>query len=124
MELGLDLGGQPDSRRSDVLRNTLNHHLKWPQGTAAFWPVAALTNGTLQPNPSMFWKGWELWRSPYIVCFGEAALQVIHPQATPGSTTYLLDHTTIFVVPPLAKLIAMLPHEQQMAVDQLFNIRL
>lgn len=124
MELGLDLGGQPDRRRADVLRNTLTHHLKWPAGTAAFWPVAALVNGALQPNPTMFWKGWELWRSPYIVCFGEEALRLIHPQAEPGATTYLLDHASIFVVPPLAQLTTMLPHEQQIAIEGLFNIRI
>lgn len=124
MELGLDLGGQPDPKRGSVLRNTLTNHLKWPPGTAAFWPVAALTNGTLQPNANMFWKGWDLWKSPYIACFGEEALRVIHPQAEPGSTTYLLEHVTIFVVPPLAQLVTMLPHEQQISTELLASVRI
>jgi hypothetical protein len=124
MELGLDLGGQPDARRGDVLRNTLTHHLKWPAGTAAFWPMAALNNGTLQPNPTMFWKGWDLWKSPYIVCFGEEALRVIHPEAQPGASTILLDHVAIHVAPPLSQLISMLPHEQQIAIEHLTNIRI
>lgn len=123
MELGLDLGGQADSKRGGVLRNIINH-LKWPKGTTAFWPVAALTDGTLQPDSKMFWKGWELWRTPYIACFGEEALRVIYPEAEPGSTTYFLEHVTIFVLPPLAKLITMLPHEQQISIDDLINIRL
>ena len=123
MELGLDLGGQADPKRGRALRNIINH-LKWPKGTTAFWPVAALTGGTLQPDSQMFWKGWELWRTPYIACFGEEALKVIYPEAEAGSTTCLLEHVTIFVLPPLAKLITMLPHEQQLSIDALTNIRL
>jgi len=123
MELGLDLGGQADPKRGAVLRNVINH-LKWPKGTTAFWPVAALADGALQPDSQMFWKGWELWRTPYIACFGEEALRVIYPEAEPGSTTYLLEHVTIYVLPPLTKLITMLPHEQQMSIDDLRNIRL
>lgn len=124
MELGLDLAGQSDPKRGAVLRNILGHHLKWPKGTAAFWPVAALMNGSLQPNSDMFWKGWEQWKTPYIACFGEEALRIIHPEVQPGNTTYLLDHVTIYVLPPLAQLITMLPHEQQMSVDLLGNVRL
>ncbi len=123
MELGLDLGGQADPKRGGVLRNIITH-LKWPKGTTAFWPVSALTDGSLQPDSQMFWKGWELWRTPYIACFGEEALKVIYPEAEVGSTTYLLEHVTIFVLPPLAKLITMLPHEQQISIDDLRNIRL
>ncbi|MBI9078817.1 MAG: hypothetical protein JEY79_03640 [Pseudodesulfovibrio sp.] len=123
MELGLDLGGQADPKRGAVLRNIINH-LKWPKGTTAFWPVAALSDGALQPHSQMFWKGWELWHTPYIACFGEEALQIIYPEAEPGNTTYLLEHVTIFVLPPLSKLIPMLPHEQQMSVDSLMNVRL
>jgi len=123
MELGLDLGGQADPKRGAVLRNLINH-LKWPKGTTAFWPVAALTGGALQPDRQMFWKGWELWHTPYIACFGDEALQTIYPDAEPGNTTYLLEHVTIFVLPPLSKLITMLPHEQQMSIDALKNVRL
>ncbi|MGL1863480.1 MAG: hypothetical protein OCC46_13225 [Pseudodesulfovibrio sp.] len=124
MELGLDLGGQADPKRGAVLRNLLANHLKWPKGTTAFWPVAALLNSALQPNSAMFWKGWELWKTPYIACFGEEALRIIHPDAEPGNTTYLLDHVTIFVLPPISKLTTMLPHEQQMSVDLLSGVRL
>lgn len=124
MELGLDLGGQPDPKRRAVLRNTLTLHLKWPTGTAAFWPTAGLVNGALQPNGAMFWKGWELWRTPYIVCFGQESLQIIHPEAQPGGTTYHLEHATIFVVPSLRKLVELLPHEQQLALEQLNTIRI
>lgn len=124
MELGLDLGGQPDPKRGAVLRNTLTNHLKWPPGTAAFWPMAALVDNALQPNHDMFWRGWELWKSPYIACFGDEALNVIHPQVQPGSTTYLLDHVTIFVLPPISKLVTMLPHEQQIATEILLGVRL
>jgi hypothetical protein len=122
MELGLDLGGQPDPKRSGVLKNIINH-LKWPKGTAAFWPVAALADGALQPDSQMFWKGWELWRTPHVACFGEEALRVIYPEAKAGSTTYFLDQVSIFVLPPLAKLITMLPHEQQLSIDALASLR-
>lgn len=124
MELGLDLGGHADAKRGAVLRNLLNNHLKWPKGTTAFWPVAALNNGSLEPNNLMFWKGWELWKTPYIACFGEEALKVILPDAQPGNTTYLLEHVTIYVLPPLAKLTTLLPHEQQISVDLLSAVRI
>ncbi len=124
MELGLDLAGQADPKRGAVLRNLLAHHLKWPPGTTAFWPVAALQNNALQPDRNMFWRGWDLWKTPYIACFGEEALKIMHPAAEPGGTTYLLENVTIFVLPPLAKLISMLPHEQQISVDALAGIRL
>lgn len=123
MELGLDLAGQSDPRRSAVLKNLLGHHLKWPPGTTAFWPVAALKNNALQPDRNMFWRGWEMWKTPYIACFGEEALKVIHPNAEPGTTTYLLEEVAIYVLPPLSKLITMLPHEQQMSIDVLTGLR-
>jgi len=123
MELGLDLGGQSDPKRSGVLKNLIAH-LKWPKGTTAFWPVAALADGALQPDNRMFWKGWEQLKTPYIVCFGQEALRVILPDAQPGNTTYLLEHVTIFVLPSIVQLIPMLPHEQQMAIDCLDAIRL
>ena len=123
MELGLDLGGQSDQRRSAVLKN-LQAHLRWPPGTFNLWPVAALDNGTLQPDGRMFWKGWELWRTPSIACFGEEALSVILPDANPSVSTHLLEHTIVYVLPPLARLVTMLPHEQQIAADVLTKIRL
>ena len=123
MELGLDLGGQSDPRRRNVLKN-LQAHLNWPPGTINFWPVAALNAGALQPDRAMFWRGWELWRTPYIACFGEEALKVILPDADPGVTTHMLENVIVHVLPPLAKLVTLLPHEQQMAVDGLTTIRL
>jgi len=123
MELGLDLGGQPDSRRSSALKN-IQAHLKWPAGTMNFWPVAALSGGTLQPSTQMFWQGWEQWRAPNIVCFGEEALKVVLPDADPTLTTHMLEHVTVYKLEPLARLITMLPHEQQMSVEELFKIRL
>lgn len=123
MELGLDLGGQSDRRRSRVLKNLQTSHLQWPTGTISFWPVAALNDNALQPDKSMFWKGWELWKTPYIACFGEEALRVILPDAQPGNTTYLLEQVTIFVLPSMSKLITMLPHEQQMSVEALSGLR-
>ena len=123
MELGLDLGGQSDKRRSAVLKN-LQAHLRWPPGTINFWPVAALVNGTLQPDTSLFWRGWQLWRTPHIVCFGDEALRVILPEADPTLTTHLLENVIVHKLPPLARLVTMLPHEQQMAVDAITNIRL
>lgn len=118
MELGLDLSGQSDPRRAAVLRNLIAH-LRWPKGTTAFWPVAALVNGVFEPDAAMFWKGWHLWQTPVIACFGHEALHVIQPQAEAGCTACFLEHTTIHVLPSLTELTAMLPHEQQMAVDVL-----
>jgi hypothetical protein len=123
MELGLDLGGQSDPRRRDVLKN-LQAHLKWPLGTINFWPMAALVNGALQPDPGMFWRGWELWHTPHIVCFGDEALRVILPDAEQDMLTHFLDTCVVYKVPSIKRLIDMLPHEQQMAVDAIANIRL
>ncbi len=123
MELGLDLGGQPDSRRSAVLKHLMNH-LKWPKGTTAFWPTTYLSNNFLEPAGQMFWKGWQLWKTPSIVCLGREALQIIYPQAEPGSTMYFLENVTIYVMPSMTELISMLPHEQQIAIDELLNIRI
>lgn len=123
MELGLDLGGQSDPRRRSVLKN-LQAHLKWPPGTINFWPVAALANGALQPDTAMFWRGWELWRAPHVVCFGDEALKVILPDADVQAVTHLLENVIVHKLPPIARLIDMLPHEQQMAVDGIANIRL
>ena len=123
MELGLDLGGQSDPRRRGVLKN-LQAHLKWPPGTINFWPVAALVNGALQPDTSMFWRGWELWHTPHVVCFGDEALRVILPDADVQAVTHLLENVIVHKLPPIARLVDMLPHEQQMAVDGITNIRL
>jgi hypothetical protein len=123
MELGLDLGGQSDPRRRAVLKN-LQAHLKWPPGTINFWPVAALVNGALQPDTSMFWRGWELWHTPHVVCFGDEALKVILPDADVQAVTHLLENVIVHKLPPITRLLDMLPHEQQMAVDSITNIRL
>jgi len=123
MELGLDLGGQSDPRRRAVLKN-LQAHLKWPPGTINFWPVSALANGALQPDTSMFWRGWELWHTPHVVCFGDEALRVILPDADIQAVTHLLENVIVHKLPPINRLIDMLPHEQQMAVDAIANIRL
>jgi hypothetical protein len=123
MELGLDLGGQSDPRRRDVLKN-LQAHLRWPAGTITFWPCSALHDNTLQPDSGMFWKGWDLWRTPTIACFGEEALRVILPDVDPAMSTHMLEHVIVYVLPPLARLTTMLPHEQQLAVDVLTKIRL
>lgn len=123
MELGLDLGGQSDPRRRAVLKN-LQAHLKWPPGTINFWPVAALADGALQPDTAMFWRGWELWRTPHVICFGDEALRVVLPDADPATTTHLMENVIVHKLPPLARLVGLLPHEQQMAVDSVANIRL
>ncbi|WP_319582736.1 hypothetical protein [uncultured Pseudodesulfovibrio sp.] len=123
MELGLDLGGQSDPRRRDVLKN-LQAHLKWPPGTINFWPMAAMRDGALQPDPGMFWRGWELWHTPHIICFGDEALRVILPDADANMLTHFLDSCVVYKLPAITKLIDMLPHEQQMAVDSIANIRL
>lgn len=122
MELGLDFGGQADAKRRAILQSLISY-MDWPPKSIAFWPMSALTDGALQPNKDMFWKGWDLWRTPNIACFGEEALRVILPEAEPGNTTYLYEHVTVHVLPPMAKLVQMLPHEVHLAVDALKNIR-
>ncbi len=123
MELGLDLGGQADPRRRSVLKN-LQAHLKWPPGTINYWPMAALIDGALQPDASMFWRGWELWHTPHIICFGAETIRVILPDADPESVTHLLQNVIVHRLPPMSRFVEMLPHEQQMAIDNIANMRL
>lgn len=122
MELGLDFGGQADGRRRAILQKTITY-MGWPPGAIAFWPMSSLVDGALQPDKEMFWKGWGQWRTPCIACFGEEALHVILPDAEPANTTYFYEHVTVHVLPPLAKMVTMLPHELQLAVTSLKNIR-
>lgn len=123
MELGLDMGGQTDPKRSAVIRNLISH-LKWPPGTNVFWPAAGLVDGALQPDPTMFWKGWEQWKPSTIACFGQEALRIIQPDADPSNTVIFHNHVTIYVLPPFARLLTMLPHEQQLAIEPLTSIRM
>ena len=123
MELGLDLAGQSDPKRRAVLKN-LQAHLKWPAGTINFWPMSALSGGTLQPDAQKFWQGWDLWKTPHIVCFGDEALRVILPDADSNLGTYMFEHVIVHKLPPLTKLMTLLPHEQQMSIDSIANIRL
>ena len=122
MELGMDLGGQPDPRRRNLM-GSLIKYLDLPPGPVAFWPVAVLRDGALQPDRTMFWKGWQQWRTPNVVCFGQEALRVILPDADPSLTTHMLDEVMVHVMPGVEALIAMLPHERQLAVDRLIDIR-
>ena len=122
MELGIDLAGQGDQRRSELMQGLITY-LKLPPRPVAFWPVAALRDGALQPDQTMFWKGWQLWRTPHVVCFGKEALQVILPEADTGLTTHMLDNVMVHVLPSVEEMLAMLPHERQLAVDVLASAR-
>lgn len=122
MELGLDLGGQPDPARRNLM-GSLIKHLDLPPGPVAFWPVAVSRDAALQPDPTMFWKGWQLWRTPIIVCFGAPALKVILPDADPGLTLHMLDNVMVHLLPDVNQLLSMLPHERQLAVEVLSKVR-
>lgn len=123
MELGYDLSGQSDPKRGAVFRNIINH-LKWAPGTTVFWPMAGLVNNALQPDNAMFWKGWDIWKTPYVVCFGEEARSVILPDTPSGNAQYFLEHTVVYNLPPISQLMTMLPHEQQLSIDILTGLKL
>lgn len=122
-ELGLDLGGHVDRGRSRVLHNIIPY-LAWPKGSSVFWPVAANAGTDLRPDPTMFWNGWQLWKCPYIACFGRDALNVILPDADPGASFFHLDYASIYLLPSLSELVDRLPHEQQLAVEALTRIKI
>ncbi|MDD3310510.1 hypothetical protein [Pseudodesulfovibrio sp.] len=122
MELGLDLGGQKDERRRAVVANLIRH-LRLPPRPVAFWPVAALQSGRLVPDRELFWRGWRLWKTPHVVCFGRDALRVILPEADPARSMHMLRDVMVHVLPSMGELVAMLPHEQQLAVSALANLR-
>jgi hypothetical protein len=122
MELGMDLGGQPDPRRR-ALMGDLIKHLNLPPGPVAFWPVAEFRDGALKPDRTMFWKGWHQWRTPHVICFGKDALSVILPDADPELTMHMLDDVMVHVLPSVRELLTMLPHDRQLAVEGLASIR-
>jgi len=122
MELGIDLSGQGDPRRSRLMQDLITF-LKLPPRPVAFWPVAEFRDGVLNPDRTMFWKGWQLWRTPHVVCFGKDALGVMLPDADPGLTTHMLDHVMVHVLPSVEDMISMLPHERHLTVEGLATIR-
>ena len=121
MELGLDLGGQPDATRRATLHNIIRF-LAWPKGSTAFWPVAALNNSGLQVDTVMFWQGWELWQTPYIVCFGQEALTALKPDVVPNSTPIFLERTAIHALPSLEELSRLLPHDLHLALEPIVKL--
>ena len=123
MELGYDLAGQADARRRAVVGDLIKY-LRLPPRPVAFWPVAVLQGDRLVTNAEIFWRGWKLWRTPHIVCFGVDALRAILPDADPGRTMHMFKEFMVHVMPPLHALADMLPHERQMAVDPLSGLRL
>ena len=123
MELGYDLAGQADARRRTVVADLIKH-LRLPPRPVAFWPVAVLQGDRLVTNAEIFWRGWKLWRTPHIVCFGVDALRAILPDADPARTMHMFKEFMVHVMPPLNALADMLPHERQIAVDPLAGLRL
>jgi len=123
MELGHDLGGQPDMQRRKMIVDLIQH-LKLPPKPIAFWPAAVLERGALRPNPELFWRGWKQLRTPHIVCFGRDTLGVILPDADPSRTMHMFREFMVHVLPSMSELLAMLPHERQLAVDALSGLRL
>lgn len=120
-ELGHDLTGNADPARGQLMRNLLGY-LKWPKGTAMFWPCSLPCEGRLVPQTRMFWAGAQRFACPTILCFGSEAMRVIYPQIQPGQDIIMLEQSSIHLLPSVGELLGKLPHEQQLAVASLAKL--
>ncbi len=97
-ELSLDLTQpQAQSKERSVLWKFLLKSLGWPRGMFGFWPMSEYHEGAFTPRPDMFWEGIRRLQPQYIACFGQAAFQLIAPDADPNLHAqpykdYLLHH--------------------------------
>lgn len=123
MDLGKDLGGAAEPKRGRLFRSLLSH-LRWPKGTASFWPMSALSPEGLTPNSELFWAGVKALGIRTVACFGDDALSVIMPGSTPGKEAYVFENQTVLSLPHPDTLIPMLPHEQHEQLNSLFELSL
>lgn len=121
-ELGFDLTGQADKARGQLMR-TLLSYLKWPTGTAAFWPCALPVDGVLQPQYDMFWRGVHHFRCQHVVCFGMQAMRTVVPDFPQGTTTVLLEPCALHLAPSVADLLGKLPHELLLSLGDVAELR-
>lgn len=121
-ELGFDLTGQADKARGQLMR-TLLSYLKWPKGTAAFWPCALPEDGVLQPQYDMFWRGVHHFGCQHVVCFGMQAMRTVVPDFPQGTTTVLLEPCALHLAPSVADLSGKLPHELLLSLGDIAQLR-
>jgi hypothetical protein len=73
LELGQDLAGRADQRRSECWRKLIAR-LGWPRGTVAFWPYALYREGTHRPDRDAFLAGLKRLDPSGLVVFGAKPL--------------------------------------------------
>ncbi len=117
-DLGYDLGGRPDPRRSELF-HTIRDALKWPRGSIAFWPMAYLRNDELFPNPDFFWRGVREASARGVVCLGRRAFDALFPGEDFRVQTLARRGMRILVLPGPAEIAIGPNNPMKMALDAL-----
>jgi hypothetical protein len=122
-ELGAHMGGRPDKAVAKLLQSII-YYFRWPKGTIAFWPMSELCDDQLQFNPGMFWRGVDLLHCRHVALFDPQAFVHLAPDAPQGRSTVKIGRTHVHLLPSLAELEPMLPHERLIALDVLKQLPL
>ena len=123
-ELGADLAGRVDPKRSALFKDIINH-LGWNgKGVVSFWPLASLQNDLLRPEPDIFWDGAVQLGVQHVACFGASSASLLVPDFVSEKTTYLHGSIQLHLFSSPDELLALLPHERHLAVNKLAALRL
>ncbi|SKA91022.1 hypothetical protein SAMN02745704_02282 [Paucidesulfovibrio gracilis DSM 16080] len=117
-DLGAHMAGQPDKAIAQLLQSII-YYFRWPKGTIAFWPMTELVDEQLQPNRDMFWRGVDLLGCGHVALFGRDAVSHLVSDGTFATDVVKVGGTQVHLLPTLAELEPMLPHERLIALDSL-----
>lgn len=112
------MAGQPDKAIAQLLQSII-YYFRWPKGTIAFWPMTELVDEQLQPNRDMFWRGVDLLGCGHVALFGRDAVSHLVSDGTFATDVVKVGGTQVHLLPTLAELEPMLPHERLIALDSL-----
>lgn len=121
-ELGFDVTGQGDPERGKLLRSILAH-LRWPKGSSGFVPAGLPDSGSIQPDMQSAWTAIAELGAHTLICLGTDAADILCPDHG-GRTTLPVGDVSVIILPTLADLGAMLPHDRLTHLDRLAEIRL
>ncbi len=106
-ELGQDLLGKGDFRRSDLWRH-LRGQVRWPNGFLGFWPLSALYNEKLVPQAQRFFSGIETIDPRYIIIFGQKGFETLFPN----------ERFALGAKPTHGRIIHILPDPEELIADE------
>lgn len=100
LDLGRDLLGQGDKRRSLLWRNLI-HDLGWSgQNRIAFWPMAVPEGDLPCPQPDIFRQGLRLLAPKAVAFFGASAATPFAPDQTSHTLTAQLGFPCVILPEP------------------------